>query len=271
MVIESLIDPIRAAQRPWKAFIVGVVFASFAVVLGLFLFKEYASMVIVSLTALVSVPLVYGAIKLEEKKDLEITEERMLLKEHGKVLSFFMFLFFGFTAAYIGWFVLLPMGTNHMLFEAQLRTIESINGPATGNAFALTSTLAAIFLNNAKVLAFCLLFSFFYGFGAIFILTWNASIIGVVIGGLIKELANSSFGLVPLILLKYSVHGIPEIAAYFMAGLAGGIISIAIVRHDINTNKFKRILVDSVDLIVGSLLILFGAAVLEVFVSPMIF
>ena len=44
-----------------------------------------------------------------------------------------------------------------------------------------------IFLNNIRVLFLCIIFAFIYGAGAIFILTWNASIVGVAIGNLIRE------------------------------------------------------------------------------------
>ena len=33
-------------------------------------------------------------------------------------------------------------------------------------------------------------------------------------------------------LMKYLVHGVPEIIAYFIGGLAGGIRSIAIIKKD---------------------------------------
>ena len=36
-------------------------------------------------------------------------------------------------------------------------------------------------------MAFCLLFSLIYGSGAIFILTWNASVLGTAIGNYIKS------------------------------------------------------------------------------------
>ena len=96
MVFESLINPVKAKKRPWEMVFIGIVYSSVAVILSLFIFREYASLVIIFLTVLASVPLMYGAIKMEEKKDTELKEERFLIKEHGKALSFFMFLFFGF-------------------------------------------------------------------------------------------------------------------------------------------------------------------------------
>ncbi len=169
------------------------------------------------------------------------------------------------------------------LFHVQTQTIVEINNKVTGNWQQSANLLGLIFLNNTKVLIFCLLFAFLYGVGAIFILTWNASVIGVAIGNFIRsELSKISslvgfdkaakyFSTISIGLFKYTIHGIPEILAYIIAGLAGGIISIAVIRHDFGTKKFENILLDSSSLIIISLCLLVLAAILEVFVTPIVF
>ena len=72
-------------------------------------------------------------------------------------------------------------------------------------------------------------------------------------------------------MLKYSLHGLLEILAYFVGGLAGGIISVAVIRHNFGTRKFERILWDASDLIIISVVVLVVAAILEVWVTPMVF
>lgn len=268
MVLEALINPIQAERKPWESFIIGIIYASIAVIACLFLFQDTASSTMIALTALASVPLVYGAIKLEEKKDIEIKKESLLLKEHGKALMVFIYLFLGFVAAFTTWYLILPADTAESLFSTQITTIKNINSPVTGNFITPYEAFGIIFINNIKVMAFCLLFAFFYGFGAIFILTWNASIFAALIGSLIR--ANNSLSIAPLLLLKYSLHGIPEIAAYFIAGLAGGIISIAIIRHDFRTDKFRRIVFDSIDLVMIALIVLVISGLIEVIISPLI-
>jgi uncharacterized membrane protein SpoIIM required for sporulation len=127
---------------------------------------------------------------------------------------------------------------------------------------------------------FCILFSFIYGAGAIFILIWNASIVGTAIGSFIRvsidALITSSCGAntgttfcaVSSGILRYTVHGVPEILAYFVAALAGGIISIAVINQEFNSRKFEHILLDSADLLMLAIAILFIAALLEVFITP---
>ena len=176
--------------------------------------------------------------------------------------------------SYSLWFTVLPEDVTHTLFSSQTETIRSIN-PAIGNVIHKNS-LGSILYNNFMVLAFCILFSFLYGSGAIFILTWNASVIGVAVGSIIRNsLANYTslfnyFGTFS-ITFAFMVHGIPEISAYFLGALGGGIISVAVVNHDIRSREFKHIVIDSVDLIILSCLVLLLAGAIEVFVTPMFF
>ena len=92
------------------------------------------------------------------------------------------------------WYVILPTSIHQNLFSIQTHTIETINYQVTGNAINAGGVFLKIFLNNIRVLTFCLLFSFFYGVGAIFILTWNASVIGVAIGNFIRSNVSKYLG-----------------------------------------------------------------------------
>lgn len=282
MVLESLINPLKAEKEPWEMFFIGLLYASVAIILSLWIFKDSASLVMVFLTSISAIPLIYRTIKLEELKGIKIQKEGRLLKEHGRALSFFMFLFFGVTVAYTIWYVFLPSALVNALFNTQTQTIVEISNRVTGSISGY-EVLSKIFLNNIKVLAFCILFSFLYGAGAIFILTWNASVIGTAIGNFIRtniegyalstglEKVASYFHIFSIGFLKYTVHGIPEILAYFVGALAGGIISIAVIRHDFRTKKFEKVILDSADLLLISFILLVLAAVLEVYITPLLF
>ena len=126
------------------------------------------------------------------------------------------------------------------------------------------------------------MFSFIYGAGAIFILTWNASVVSVAMGNTIRTLLSKYaaeagaitisqyFSAFSLGILRYIVHGIPEIGAYFIMGLAGGMISMAVIKHEFLSTKFKAILLDSLFLVLISVGLLIVAALLETFISPLI-
>ena len=283
MVLESLLNPLGAEKRPWEMLFLGFIYSSIAVLLSLWIFKDQASLIMVFLTVMACLPIVYSTMRLEESKDLEISKERALLKEHNKAIVFLMFLFFGITLSFVTWYVFLPPETLNFVFDKQISTIQLINNQVSGNAYQQFSTFSKIFLNNIKVLAFAVLFAFIYGAGAIFILTWNASVIGAAMGNFIRSNLSqyagllgfdkfaSYFNVVSIGLLRYILHGIPEILAYFYGGLAGGIISVAIINKHYKDEKFSHILFDVSELLIISIAFLLVAAFIEVYITPVLF
>lgn len=284
MVLESLLNPFKAEKHPKEMFFVGLIYASIAVFLSIWIFKDYSSLVMVFLTVTAAVPIMYRTMKLEEKKDMTLNhDEFFLLRDHWPALQFFVYMFMGFVIAFTLWYIFLPPNMVSLVFSVQTRTIEAINAQITGNAINLAGIFAQIFFNNVKVLLFSVFFAFFYGAGAIFILTWNASVISAAVGNFIRTnlaLSAQSVGLTKvwnyfhifaLGLLRYFIHGIPEILAYFMGGLAGGIISVAVIKHHLSTEKSKKVLLDAIDLVVLAIFVLFIAGLIEVFITPLLF
>ena len=224
--------------------------------------------------------------KREEFKDLGGGSERFLLREHSRAIEFLVFLFLGILVSFSLWYIFLPPETVQTMFSAQVETINSINAQITGKTITSLFTSEVfknILLNNIKVLLFCILFAFFYGAGAIFILTWNASVIAAAVGTYVRNNlaeAGSLIGL-PMVwtyfhvfsagLLRYLTHGAFEIVAYFVGGLAGGIISVAVINHDFRSKRFRNVLFDALTLVLIAFGILFLAALVEVFVTPVLF
>ena len=287
-MLELLINPKKAERHPWEMIIIGFFYASLSVFLAQWIFggnpvlAQYLGIFIIMFCVIFSMPFMYYAIKLEERKDLIYDEELTLLKEHGKALLTFLCLFMGFVIAFSVWYIVLP--DSHNLFKAQIETFCQINGgdnylecvkqygvqtPAriTGGATS-TDRLFSIFANNIYVLIFTLMLSLIFGAGAIFILAWNASVIAAAIG----IFAKNQIGNIHLGFARYMVfHGLLEIAAYFVAALAGGILSSAIIKHDTESEKFWSIIQDSLNLVIIAIAILFIAALIEVFITPSIF
>jgi len=284
MVLESLISPARAEKEPWELFFLGVLYSSVGVFLSLFIFgPSQMSLVMVFLTVLASAILMYNTLKFEGAKGEKIKHEMSLLREHSKALAFFIFLFLGFTVSFALWYVFLPAGTAQQIFSTQIEAIRTVSTMVLTGQGIGSAALLPVFFNNMKVLFFALFFSFFYGMGAIFILAWNASVVGAATGifisnGLNKVAAatgsvglGSYFGVISIGLARFLIHGIPEIGAYFVGGLAGGLISVAVINHRGHKPNFARVLKDAGVLTLIAVLLLAIAALLEVFVTPIFY
>jgi len=281
MVFEHLVSPLSAEKKPWEMFFIGFLYASVAIFLSLCIFESLAGLVAVFFTVLALIPLVYGVTRIEEKKDIYESNQKFFGR-HTRTILFFIFLFVGIIAAFSTWFVFLPESTTSAFFNVQNTTITKINNQVTASDLNANIFLK-ILMNNIRVLVFCVIFSVFYGVGAIFILTWNSSVIAVAIGNLIRSFLSRSAGEIGLTkaaqyfhafsygTLRYMFHGLPEIVSYFIGGLAGGILSMAIIRKDFRTDNFEKVIIDASELILLAVAVLIFAAILEVYITPKIF
>ncbi len=287
MVVESILDPTKAEKKPHLMIPIGIALTLLGSLIGYQFFKEYASIIVVAFVAIGATPLIYRIIKYEEQKDLQDLPQRILLLEHWKALKAFMYLFLGVVIASAALYIFLPTGVETQVFEVQYNTFAEIGG-ITSKATDTTQTnnlsrFSTIFFNNITVLLIAIIFSFIYGAGAIFVLTWNATVIGIAIGYFIKtELlliaqltgitkAVSFLEVMYVGIFQYLIHGFFEILGFFVGALAGGIISVAIIRHDIGTAKFEHIILDAADLLLIAVSLIFFAAILEVWITPIFF
>jgi uncharacterized membrane protein SpoIIM required for sporulation len=285
-MLEMLINPRKAEREPWELFFVGLFYASLSILLVNWIFggdpvlAKYSGILVVTFCVMFTLPFIYYVIKLEEEKNEKIEGFAGLLKEHSKALHAFMWLFLGFVVAFSFWYIVLSSNTS---FRAQIETYCAINRPTNFDecvsqygiktAVKTTAFVSAkekifmIFANNVYVLIFTFVFSLIFGAGAIFVLAWNASVIAAAIGIFTKSTLRD----LPLGLARYMIHGIPEIGAYFVGALAGGILSVAVIKHEVKTEKFWKILQDALNLIIISVVVLFLASLVEVFITPSLF
>jgi len=284
-MLEMLLNPRKAERRPWELFFVGLFYASLSVLLVSWIFSQdivlakYSGILIVTFAVMFSMPFVYYTIKLEESKDTKMEGSIRLIREHAKALWCFLWLFMGFILAFSFWYIILDSPDNS---RAQVETFCAINRPNSyegcisqygitsknPQAFATSGEkLFMIFANNIYVLIFTIIFSLIFGAGGIFVLAWNASVISAAV----VIFSNSNISNLPLGIMRYMIHGIPEIGAYFIGTLAGGIISLSIIKHEMKSEKFWTILQDAILLIIIAIVILFIAALIEIFITPALF
>jgi len=266
-MLDILFNAKKAERHLWEMMVVAIFYSSISILLGSWIFPEYASLIAVFFTVISCLYVTQGAIKREETKE-EYFEERSLLREHKKPLKLFLALFIGIVITFAFWTYVLPVEKSTELFSIQASILEGIRGSVTGDAVSNSEILSIIVKNNLKVLIISLIISLIYGAGALFVLTWNASIMGYVIGGIANEHGAISF---PVAFLKYFLHGLPEMMSYFMVILAGGMIYVAMISGDlIGEIKSKKILKDVFILVGLAVVLMVISALVEVYVSPLI-
>lgn len=273
MVFESLITPVQSEKKPYFLFLIGFGNTALALLLSKWIFNNLGGIISIFFTTLLLHILVFRTMQLEEYKSLFYSKEMARLNEHVKALRFLLFLFFGSTVAYAVFYFFFP----EPFFRFQINAFQ--NAELITKIFTSNSSfLITILFNNYKLLLLVLLLSFISCSGGLFILIWNASVIGITLATLIEQqitvttsfpvLSAISFGIANF--LHIFLHGALEIAAYFLIGIAGSMISVALIHKHYHNRSFYRILFDVADLILISVFLIFIAGIIEVYISPMI-
>lgn len=283
-MLEAIVNPKNTDHGSWKMFFVGLIYASLSVLLVHWFFsndvvlREYSGMIVVTFAVMFSLPYMYFLIRKEEEEDETVEGFFSVWKIHSDAIFAFMWLFLGFIVAFAFWYILLQ---NSALFNAQVQTYCLINSPGSvedcvarydftrqihpTGAVTKEIRFLSILENNVYVMIFTLIFSLVFGAGAIFILAWNASVISAAIG----IFTNYELKDIPLGIFRYMIHGFPEIAAYFITALAGGILGVGVLRNGVRNKKFLRILENVVILLFLAILVLIVAAGIEVYITPL--
>lgn len=287
-MFEMFINPKKAEKHPWEMFFIGLIYASLSVFLVYWIFSgdavlsKYSGILVVTFSVMFTLPFMYYLFKFEEEKDLRVTGVFRILEEHERAVLAFMWLFLGFIVAFSALHIVLD---SNLLFKAQIQTYCVINSPinlddcvsqyeiskkisSQGTGFATKEIrLLSIIENNVYVLIFTLIFSLIFGAGAVFILAWNATVIAAAIGIFTKYQIQD----LPVGIFRYMIHGFPEIAAYFISALAGGIIGVGVIQHGIRNRKFLRVVGNAIILLFSSIIVLILAGLIEVYITPLFF
>lgn len=289
-MFENIINPKRSERSPWKMLPIGIIYGTLSLILVHWFFSNHptlsdaAGILVVLFGVLFTLPYMYFIIKREEREDEEIEGFKAVWRHHKDALHAFIWLFLGFVIALSFWHLILE---NASLMNFQIQTYCQINNPQnlqncvanylpgsdniTGDSTTKFQFLLRIVENNIGVMIFTLIFSLIFGAGAIFILIWNASVIAAAIG----IFTDYSAGELLTGLGRYMIHGIPEIAAYFIAALAGGMFGVGFLRHGwphgLKDKKFIRVVQNSLLLLFLAIIVIILAGVMEVYLTPQFF
>ncbi len=177
--------------------------------------NNLGGVVAVLLTSLAaSYPFVRYMLEEEKMETTRNWHEKKLVKRHARQLELYLSYFLGATVGFALSTFFLP----ESFYSVQLQVLDAIRSPS-GMVIA-DALFQEILRNNLWVFSITFLLTFFIASAVLFVLAWNASVLGVLVG----TAAESALE-VPLVTAFYLPHGILEIGGYVLAGIAGSLLS----------------------------------------------
>jgi len=280
MVLESITSLKFAEKHPVSLFFTAFIITSIAMFASYKLFPGSSSVLTLAFVTIVFMPLMHKLFKQEEIQEVEEKDVPFaFIATHFDVIHIYSWIFIGMVVAYTFLGVALPdtnddctgfgcfIPAKSDVFSEQQRVHGSITGKVIGetecfndDSKSFGSCFELIFFNNAWVMILAIIFSLIWGAGAIFLLGWNASVIGLFLA---MEITSKSLDAGIVRAISYLPHGIPEVMAYFIAAIAGGIISAAISKKHFKHHELRIVAIDTVLILLLATITLFIGAFIE--------
>ncbi|MDD4983433.1 MAG: stage II sporulation protein M [Candidatus ainarchaeum sp.] len=281
MVLEHIFKTKDLLHSHFKLILYTAIITVIACFTSYFFFPDSASILTIAFISIAFTYLMYSTFQMLEKQETGDYKFN-LWKKYSFVFMAYAKIFLVITFVFSVIFILVPDDIRMTLFSDQMKTLQNISTvkdvvnakfayfTQKGEAF-----FSLIFVNNLQVLLAIILLSFVYGAGAVFLIAYQASILGVIIGSNVLNLVNKylhfgvaakamAFAHATYLSLGILPHGIFEIFAYFVGAVAGGIISAMLVGHyykDVKT--VRNTIVDVIILIILAVVCLLIGALIE--------
>ncbi|MFA6035901.1 MAG: stage II sporulation protein M [Candidatus Micrarchaeia archaeon] len=278
MVLEQIIQARRLERNPSLILAISFLFVSFAIILTNYFYPSDRGMVVLLLTIMPAIPFFLNFIRHEERRHERENDDphHSIFTIYRPLIALYFFYFIGSALSFGFWFSILPEQQANSMFADVMQEYGLLRSSITGNFLSLNAPVFMhILCQNLLVLSLMMIFSFVYSIGSIFLLTWNAALLGVLIANTVRALlptVSQQFGIFAFpvafiggagqALLGIMPHGIFEIGAFFVASLSGGILSVALERGTYRRRAFWNIIYDAAKLFALSLvLVVLGAAI----------
>ncbi len=248
MVLEHIFPEDWLERKASFAFILGIVYSIIGILVASILFPGDPALVAVAFTSLLLLPELYKIFSIEERK--ESMEQRISLKalwrDDWELVKIYIALFIGIMLVYSLGTMLLPSFETNTLFREQLEIRlgqgfagNAVFGEWNGDLFW------SLLSNNFLVLLACFIMALLTGDGAIFLITWNASVWGTIFGftarGASQFSGESTFLLFGTIMLIVFPHMMIEGISYFLAAISGSVISKDVLLEEFASEKFLEV------------------------------
>jgi len=287
MVLERLFSVKELLDSPLLLSIYTMIIVVIASLTAYLFFEKNASILTIAFISIAFTYFMYATYRMTEQ---EVSEDKIgFFSRYGMVIFSYLKIFLAITLVFAILYVALPQQYKLVLFSEQIETLQGVSGlraniiSSIGHFFLSVPDSSAnlglyIFLNNIEVMFAVILLSFIYGAGAVFLIAYQASLMGTIIGQNILSLFGQynnlgMYGQIVAVLhgsfqsLGLLPHGVFEILAYFIGAIIGGIISAALIGHYANSKEtFLRTLRDTFILLVVAVACLALGAIIETFI-----
>jgi hypothetical protein len=273
MVLEHIFPEDWLERKGLFAFILGIVYSFIGILVASILFPGDPALVAVAFTSLLLLPELYKLFSIEERK--ERMEQRIsiraLWRDDAELVRIYIFLFLGILLVYSIGTMILPSFDTNTLFREQLeiRLGQGFAGQAVLGTFS-SDLFWGLLSNNFMVMMACFILAFLTGDGAIFLITWNASVWGTIFGYTAKSASlfsgKNQFMLFGLIMLIVFSHMLIEGICYFLAAISGSVISKDVLLEEFASDRFMEVFGFNLYLLLFALIFLLLGAGVEAWV-----
>jgi hypothetical protein len=284
MVLEHIFPEDWLEKKGRYAFLLGIIYSVIAIMIAKFLFPGDPALVAVAFTSLLLLPELYKIFSMEERQ--ERMEQKIsfaaLWRDDADIVKIYIYLFVGILLVYAVGTILMPEMQANTLFREQLeiRFGQGFTGQATnlgaagvsscGNGFFEGGLFKDLLGNNFLVLLACFIMALLTGDGAIFLITWNASVWGTIFGLTAKNAAAFSGAAPYLIFVGIMIivfcHMIIEALSYFLAAISGSVISKDVILEKFASDRFMEVFGFNLYLLLFGLIALLVGAFVETLV-----
>jgi len=257
MVLEKLMTIRTSIRQPIWVFVLGGIISVICTLISYVVFEENIGWAANFLITFAMLPFMINLVTHEGAmigENVEAYEKMNIFERHKNIILVYVAFFAGMIITLSIFSLFLPDSIVEKIFENQTNVINWMRSKAT-----FGGTFQTIILNNIGVLFASFIFSLLFGAGAVFILSWNASVLSTAISISAKSLGG--FKGIPQAMLFYFPHGSLEMLAYFIGAIAGGLVSLAVTKR--KTREFWFIIKDSFEMLGAAVVLLVLAGIIE--------
>ena len=270
-IFLGLFDKHWADHHGKNALLVGFLFTALSFIISLILFRHTSHLIgltTVFFTIILTLPILQHILRAEERLE---KKKGHFFKKNENVIDFYLYFFLGVFAFFLVMSYTSPdlVFSKDDFYNVQPSTLDvdlgkNLPPPAVSDS----AVFWQIVKNNLFIVfvTFCL--SLLFGAGSIYLIVLNASMAAAAIAKFsltaIGENAAFSF------LCNWSVfslHLIPEILAFLIAAIAGGLLLLDFKKEKLFSKNFDQVSLQSLKLLGVAIIVLLVAAFTEVWGS----